>query len=196
MAAFERCLNILLNTEGGYSNHELDSGKETYRGISRKFWPDWKGWLIIDEYREHKLFPKLLELDEDLQKLVSIFYEENFWKASKAYAVAVYDVNAAFRLFDFAVNAGIPVACKQFQIVCNTLNWWNKAPLYPSKLAIDGDIGSNTQRAFKMVIEKRGPEVFLDYFKATQLNHYTRIIEKKPNQSVFAYGWAKRVAGV
>ena len=41
-------LNLIYKSEGGYANMEGDSGGETYKGISRKWFPKWEGLKIID----------------------------------------------------------------------------------------------------------------------------------------------------
>ena len=37
--------------EGGYVDDRDDRGGETYRGISRNNFPDWKGWKKIDGFK-------------------------------------------------------------------------------------------------------------------------------------------------
>lgn len=46
---FLKSYDILIKHEGGYVNDPDDKGGETYKGIARKFNPDWKGWKIIDK---------------------------------------------------------------------------------------------------------------------------------------------------
>ena len=43
MTPFHRALQHTLAAEGWYT----DSGP-TYRGIDRRYWPEWEGWAIID----------------------------------------------------------------------------------------------------------------------------------------------------
>ena len=48
MADFNQAFDITMGHEGGYANNKLDTGGETYRGVSRNNWPDWEGWRLID----------------------------------------------------------------------------------------------------------------------------------------------------
>ena len=45
MTPFHRALQHTLADEGYYT----DSGP-TYRGIDRRYWPEWEGWAIIDDW--------------------------------------------------------------------------------------------------------------------------------------------------
>ena len=53
MANFQQAFQHTAAAEGGYSNNPKDKGGETYRGIARKYWPDWAGWIIVDEYKRN-----------------------------------------------------------------------------------------------------------------------------------------------
>ena len=48
MANFIKSYEITCKHEGGYSFDPDDAGGETYKGISRRFNPQWSGWKIID----------------------------------------------------------------------------------------------------------------------------------------------------
>lgn len=50
-ASFAPAYQIVMANEGGYVNNPADPGKETYAGISRRFWPNWSGWKIIDRIK-------------------------------------------------------------------------------------------------------------------------------------------------
>jgi len=95
---------IVMEYEGGYVNHPNDPGGETYKGISRRAHPDWKGWQLIDQ---KKPVP---------EHLVQEFYYNNYWVRLKsddmAYPVGEY-------LFDFGVNAGITRAIMTAQRALN-----------------------------------------------------------------------------
>ena len=58
---------IVMEYEGGYVNHPNDPGGETYKGISRRAHPNWKGWQLIDQ---KKPVP---------EQLVQEFYYNNYW---------------------------------------------------------------------------------------------------------------------
>ena len=49
-----KLIDMVLKHEGGYANVSGDLGGETYRGISRKNFPSWNGWEIVDEKKPLK----------------------------------------------------------------------------------------------------------------------------------------------
>jgi lysozyme family protein len=112
MADFKIALNKTLQNEGKYVNDPSDSGGETYCGISRKNFPKWEGWIIIDSYSRIN-FPKCLDQDTKLQGLVSDFYYHNFWLAAGCDKLNNQEI--ANHLFDSAVNMGIKPAVKLVQ---------------------------------------------------------------------------------
>ena len=50
MADFEKCFEIMINLEGGYTLHNVkeDNGGLTYAGIAYNSHPDWIGWSKIE----------------------------------------------------------------------------------------------------------------------------------------------------
>lgn len=91
--AFQLAMAFTKKWEGGYVNDPVDPGGETYRGITRKNWPDWAGW----EYVEKR---DLRKADE----FVDEFYLQNFWLASGCDKMSTA---AAICVFDSAVNCGV-----------------------------------------------------------------------------------------
>ena len=113
MANYKIAIDPILQTEGGWVNNPNDNGGETYRGISRKFWPSWGGWRLIDQHRLNPDFPKTLARDAYLQDLVVGFYKTNFW--DKIGGDGINDQSIADLLVDSAVNEGISPAVKRAQ---------------------------------------------------------------------------------
>lgn len=101
LPAFE---SALLN-EGGYklTNVAGDRGKQTYAGISRRWWPNWHGWQTIDAG------------DRPETAHVRAFYKLNFWDPLRLDEVK--DQRVAESIYDFGVNADTKVAAKLAQIV-------------------------------------------------------------------------------
>jgi len=106
MADFNEAIKKVLQSEGGYSNDPLDKGGETYEGISRKNWPNWKGWELIDAGIRNSE-----ELDEDVMS----FYKENFWDEISGDNINIQQI--ADLLVDSAVNEGISPAIKRAQLL-------------------------------------------------------------------------------
>ena len=80
MSDFKKAIAPVLAYEGGYVNDPDDNGGETYKGISRKFWPRWTGWAFIDNAKKQEGFPGSLNKISGLNDSVLAFYRENFWK--------------------------------------------------------------------------------------------------------------------
>lgn len=66
----DRLIEIVISTEGGLklTDTKNDKGGQTYAGISRKFWPKWEGWELVDNGEKPGM------------GMVKGFYYENFWK--------------------------------------------------------------------------------------------------------------------
>ena len=72
MANFNESFNITLGYEGGYSNDPDDAGGETYKGISRRYHPGWKGWALIDELKSKGVFI------EEIRKIINVENMDDF----------------------------------------------------------------------------------------------------------------------
>jgi lysozyme family protein len=79
MADFDEAYLITIGIEGGYDNDPEDAGGETYKGISRKYYPDWRGWVFIDSYKTQPNFPNNAYSDGTIDTMVRTFYKEHFW---------------------------------------------------------------------------------------------------------------------
>jgi len=114
MADFSKAFPIILKNEGEYVNDPKDSGGETYRGISRRWFPNWGGWKIIDIYKkDKKLNNKNLSENKELVNLVFSFYKKEFW--DKIWGDKINNQKVANLLLDSSVNIGIANAIKMSQ---------------------------------------------------------------------------------
>lgn len=110
MANFDIAFQRTSKFEGGWVNDDADSGKETYKGISRVYQKSWAGWKIIDSYKKKSNFPKNLESDKTLQELVKKCYRENYW--APIWGDKIDNQNVANDLYDTAVNMGVGTSIK------------------------------------------------------------------------------------
>lgn len=110
MANFDIAYNRTCKFEGGWVNDDADSGKETYKGISRAANPKWSGWAIVDSYKKKPNFPKNLDNDKKLQDLVKSCYKENYWKP--IWGDKIKNQKVANDLYDTAVNMGVGMSIK------------------------------------------------------------------------------------
>ena len=172
MAEFNIAFKRTLTQEGGYSNDPDDLGSETYNGISRASHSAWKGWIIIDKYKDKSRFPATLDKDDELKKQVELFYLYEFWLPLKADLISNQTI--ADSVFDFAVNAGIKTSVRLVQSIVGT-----KA---------DGIIGEHTLGKINSI----------DYcyiqsaFTVAKITHYKSIIKKRPANKKYLYGWITR----
>src|SRR6266849_830473 len=127
MASYQQAIAKTELFEGGYANNPNDSGGETYRGISRKNWPQWNGWSSVDASKTRPDFPSCLDSNDVLQGLVVMFYHKNFWQYD-----GLNDQDVAWKVFDLGVNVGKVHAVKILQQVVGT--------------NMDGVYGPNTER--------------------------------------------------
>jgi lysozyme family protein len=134
MADFIKSYLITEKMEGGYSNNPNDKGKETYCGISRVAFPDWKGWAFLDK-QAHPIQnnAKFSYLNRDVEQ----FYRVEFWTKLNCGLMAQ---DVANQLYDYAVNSGKVRAAKSLQSVLNNRG---------SFLDVDGAIGIKTLTALK-----------------------------------------------
>jgi lysozyme family protein len=190
---FRKTLDNLMRVEGGYVFDPRDSGGETYRGIARRFWPDWLGWARVDGHKTEEKragqLDRLLASDAALQELVAEFYEVNFWSALRCDAVSVLSVPVAVELFDTGVNCGIETAGRILQRGLNALN--DRGRLYHD-LIVDGDIGERTIEALRQYLLARpthGEGVLLKIQNALQGAHYIELAERRQKDEAFVYGW-------
>lgn len=108
MADFLPAFEKVIVAEGGYLLHEVagDRGGMTYAGISRKNWPDWEGWRVLDAGGTPEA------------EQVRQFYRQHFWAPLQGDAIQSQEI--AQTLFDFSVNAGVRTAVILAQTVVGT----------------------------------------------------------------------------
>jgi lysozyme family protein len=139
MADLAKALAPVLEHEGGWVNDPSDSGKETYRGIARRYHPGWGGWEIVDAQRKHGGIQ-----DGVLVHLVERFYRLEFWDRFQGDRIA--DQALADELLDQAVNLGVHRAVQHLQRALNALN--NQAKRWPD-MDRDGKLGPQTLAAIE-----------------------------------------------
>ena len=176
MATFSISFNKTMKFEGGYANNPNDNGGETYKGISRKNFPDWQGWAIVDKYKQSihssKDLNATLKGNVQIQAMVSTFYRVNFWNPIKGDGIT-YQTHAD-NMFDFAVNSGVSRAVKYAQRVVNARE--------------DGVMGQVTLGAMATMAAK-----FVPAYKEARLAFVNKIVANNPTQKEFLNGWTSRI---
>jgi lysozyme family protein len=168
MADFQPAFESMIRNEGGYVSHKVegDRGGHTYAGIARNFHPQWPGWALIDRGD--------LE-NSQLTRMVSEFYKEKFWDKLRGDDITQQRIAAS--LFDFAVNAGVPVASKLAQLVVDATP--------------DGIIGPKTLDK----LNKADEELFVSKYALAKVARYVEIVRRDRSQSKFLLGWLNRTLG-
>lgn len=179
--AYERTMRI----EGGWVNDPTDHGGETYKGVSRRSFPQWSGWPVIDTAKKEIGFPANLKSIVDLQKMVMAFYKQQFW--NKLSLDAFNHQEIANELFDTSVNCGSGIAATMLQKVLNVCNRNQRD--YPN-LVVDGIIGGKT---IGIVNTHRRPALVLKTLNVLQGARYFEICEHKEDQEKFWESWMSRV---
>ena len=181
MSTFDIAFYHTIAIEGDYANDPDDRGQETYKGISRKWFPNWIGWPIVDALKKQSGFPK--NIGTNLDAATKSFYHTEFW--------VKYNINLlenpfiAAEVFDTAVNVGPQKAIKFLQEAMNLCN--QNAKLY-GELTVDGNLGPKTARMVNQFPKDRIP-VLLGVLNLLQGELYLNICRKDPTQEKFLHGW-------
>lgn len=189
MADFEKAFEITMGHEGTYSDDVDDVGGETYRGISRRYNPNWNGWILIDEYKKSDF-----SVDEwfrikgdEMNNLVFNFYKDRYW--NPWWGDEIDDQSIANEMFDTSVNMGVGRAVKFLQ---KGLNCLNRNGILYLDIVEDGAFGNNTFQAYNSLPAKDLP-VLCKIMNVLQGMHYINYMTKSPTQEKFARGWFTRV---
>jgi lysozyme family protein len=179
---FDELFQGVIKHEGYYANVKGDRGGETYMGIARNLHPNWRGWDIIDQYREVvKFIRRNTKIENsELTKLVKDFYYATFYKAyniDKINSGSLQEI-----IFDWCVNSG-RWGSKGVQKVLNSN--------FNAGLVRDGILGQKTIAA----INQCKPEQLFIAIKESRINYYKRIAKIGENEK-FLNGWLKRINAI
>jgi lysozyme family protein len=169
MADFQAAYPAIFGNEVGYVNDPKDKGGETMNGITRKNYPTWAGWAIVDKHKPLGKGARLPELDS----LTKQFYKRTQWDAIKSDAFDS-QVVAAF-VCDWYVNSQSHAA---------------KALQEAVGVTVDGLIGDATIHAVNACDEHE----LLAKLKAARISFYKGIVANDPSQKKFLDGWLDRTA--
>lgn len=192
MTTFEKAYETTLGHEGGYVDDPNDRGGETYKGISRRFFRDWEGWVIIDRVKKDGMV--ISELNRQLEEIgvlqnhVKYFYKTKFW--DRFIGDDIKDELVAMELFDTSINMGVGSAVKMFQRALNALN--NNQKLYRN-IAVDGGCGPKTIATFNSYMStRRDSALLVKLMNIIQGYKYIQLMEADETQERFV-GWFERV---
>ena len=186
MASFEKAYNRTLRHEGGYADHHLDRGGQTWKGIARNYHPNWPGWVIVDKYTTQKLslkmLNKVLSEDTNLDAMVGSFYKIGFWDINKLDNIESQWL--ADNIFDASVNCGVRMGPIFLQRAINRL--------YPANLVTDGILGNKSFDALIKTIEQLGEDKLVNTYVDVRKEYHYKIVANNPSQKVFIKNWIGR----
>ena len=165
---FEQSFNLVIKSEGGFTNDQRDSGNHlpdgrqgsTMLGCTQANW---------EAYVGHKV------TQDDMKKLtkedVKPLYKKNYWDAVSG---DLLPSGLDYAAFDFAINAGPGASRKMIQRALGVV--------------ADGSIGPNTLAA----IQKADAKELMHKFSDAKTAFYKSL----GNFNVYGAGWLRRVAEV
>jgi len=186
---FDEAYKRTMGHEGGYVNDPDDPGGETYKGISRRYHPNWTGWFIIDSLKDNPAFPEALAMDLGLQADVKAYYKERFW--DRFLGDEFTNKEIAYELFDNAVNLGVTRAVEFLQRALNAFN--RNQLLYPD-LVVDGQFGQKTLDALTLYLRNDYFDNLLTAINCLQGAYYLEKMRESPIKEKYARGWFTRVS--
>ncbi len=187
---FEYALPFIRQKEGGWVHDPADSGAETYAGVSRANFPQWRGWPIINNakagmvpqpaygttaYRSWVAYlDKLLAGNLTLQNAVAQFYEQNFWMT----AWDRLDKRVAAKVMDTSVNNGLTWGPKILQRALGVID--------------DGIVGAIT------IVGANGmdTDTLLEAMHQKLKQHYAEIVAAHPGDQKYLDNWDERAAWI
>ena len=200
MADFLMAYAPLKEFEGGWCDVPGDAGGETYAGIARNFFPNWRGWPLIDAAKRHSsfregssAFSRHLSTLPGLADLVTDWYRVEWWERMR---LGQFPQIVADELFEQAVNLGRGGSGRYVQRLCNAFNR-RRGPrgeerIFPD-LAEDGCLGPKSLSAMAELLSGRvRAAVFVHALNGLQLAHYVGLGSKNFSKRKFMDGWLTR----
>jgi lysozyme family protein len=167
---FEKALDLVLQSEGGFSINPFDNGNKlpdgrqgcTNKGITQNSWEEFVG---------HKVSHN--DMRNLTQEQIAKFYKAKFWKLAKCDELPS---GVDYVVFDFSVNAGVGRAVKTLQQSIG--------------VSADGLIGAITLAE----LAKCNTTNLISKFSEKKIEFYQDLVARKPDQQVFLKGWLNRVS--
>lgn len=100
---WKKSFELMLQSEGGFSNHSQDPGGMTNLGVTKAVWENWVGHPV-NEKEMRNLTPEKVEP----------LYKRKYWDACRCDDLPA---GVDYVVFDFAVNAGVGRSAKTLQSV-------------------------------------------------------------------------------
>lgn len=171
----KKMLDMVMQAEGGYSDHPHDRGGRTNHGVTET------------TARASGYMGNMADLTQ--QQARDIYYQQYF-RPIRGDEINALSWWLAMVVFEIAIMSGGKNAATRLQMILNILNWHGVD--WPD-LKTDGVIGSRTLNALGEAI-KRGHEnrLIIAYLSDT-ISFFLRIAFKDAKQQSFINGWINRM---
>lgn len=170
----DEAIDKLIGVEGAYSNNKSDSGGETIWGIT------------LATARRYGYNGAMRSMP---RAVATRIYKEKYVLEPKIDKLGAIDQRIAYEVFDTGVNCGPEKAVRFLQSGLNALNRQGKDY---ADIALDGDIGPATLRAFETYLKLRkleGEIVLLKILNVLQGAHYLNLAVARQKDEDFIFGW-------
>ncbi|WP_300450854.1 glycosyl hydrolase 108 family protein [Accumulibacter sp.] len=169
-AKFDKCLAVVLDHEGGFSDHARDPGGPTNLGITLRTLADWQG-LKLDELADDAKEKLIADLKALTRREAAEIYRANYWLPMRC---GDLPAGVDLMVFDFGVNAGPRRSVKLLQRAAGVTD--------------DGSVGPKTLAAVMAADQL----AMIGEMSENRLAYY-RSLE---NFDVFGAGWTNRTQQV
>jgi len=183
---WKKTYKAMIKLQAGYKQ-DLSSIGESYKGIVRKVWSKWPGWVIIDFYKKEaegidiKVNYIALQ-DKRLKELVELFYKEKFWNKIHGDELPV---KLAKKLFHTAIDVTVPISILILQRAINTID-------INYDVFENGVYNKETDLAVKDIFKKYevegGQDILIKWCCKYQAERYHAITTRYPKQRTFLKG--------
>lgn len=169
-AKFDKCLAVVLESEGGFSDHPRDRGGATNLGITIRTLADWQG-LKYDELDGAGKEKVLADLKTLTRREAAEIYRANYWLPMRC---GDLPAGVDLMVFDFGVNAGPRRSVKLLQRAAGVID--------------DGSVGPKTLAA----VSAADPGALISELADDRLAYYRSL----DNFDAFGAGWSNRTRHV
>jgi lysozyme family protein len=181
--SYASALSSVLRWEGIYDNDPNDTGGETCFGITRKYQPEWDGWVMVDALKAHKVPVNEWSNNAALMESVSGYYR-GLWDKLNLDPVAYEALSES--VFGCAVNQGPVRAVRMLQQSLNDCG---------EMVEVDGLPGPGTSAAVGRVSDRCLGDALLGCYKARRAKAYLEAATSRAGNGKFLVGWLNRLFG-
>lgn len=158
---------------------EIEGGLYTGDGLNTKYG-------IVFQYNKRELAKfgiyTASQIRELTEQQATEIYINKYLKSSKC-ELFLCDINLAWTIFDFAVNAGASRACRAIQEMINFCLSGNDTRI--NKLVIDGKIGPKSIEAIRYVLSTHDTKMMTTMYNQLRKAHYMSILNYRRSKGKY-----------